>query len=403
MKPDLPKVEQENEVSSHSQEIEYALLLQRMIDAASENPEQMRATVYGFARARLKIDASWATRPERMRLAAALETAIDGVERFSVRRIEPERLLGPTRSSGAGQLEAYPRQTAADLPSEARLRAITPALEDITAPEIIYSRSEVPGSAKAARPGGVLSKSFGFYLGIFLVAAAGAALSYRLQLRAEQGASILPSHAVSSVTFSPTELGAAQSLEQPASAGAKQAAPALDFPVPADYGVYVLSNGALSELHPLSERVPDKRIAMSTPVNEPSQTVLQDGRTRFILYRRDLAGNAPERTDVRVVAKVERALTFDAKGKPTFAPVSDAWNIRNISYEFRVRPIAGNPEMLLVQPEKADFSLSPGRYILVLKDQGYDFSISGTITDRSQCLERTDAANGSFYSECRTL
>jgi len=44
---------------------------------------------------------------------------------------------------------------------------------------------------------------------------------------------------------------------------------------------------------------------------------------------------------------------------------------------------------------------SPGRYILVLKDQGYDFTIAGKVTDPVQCLERTDAANGEFYSECQ--
>jgi hypothetical protein len=60
-----------------------------------------------------------------------------------------------------------------------------------------------------------------------------------------------------------------------------------------------------------------------------------------------------------------------------------------------------NPEMLLVQPENADFVLPPGRYVLVLKDQGYDFTVAGTVTDLAQCLERTDAANGEFYSECQ--
>ena len=114
-----------------------------------------------------------------------------------------------------------------------------------------------------------------------------------------------------------------------------------------------------------------------------------------------VAGNAPDRMDVRVVARVVRALTFDAKGKASFVPVSDAWNIRNKAYEFRVRPVAGNPEMLLVQPENADFALPPGRYVLALRNQGYDFTVAGEVTDPSQCLERTDAANGTFYSDCQ--
>jgi hypothetical protein len=96
-----------------------------------------------------------------------------------------------------------------------------------------------------------------------------------------------------------------------------------------------------------------------------------------------------------------RALTFDAKGKPSFSAISDSWNIRNVSYEFRVRPVAGNPEMLLVQSDMADFALPPGRYVLVLRDQGYDFTVAGKITEPSQCVERTDAANGTFYSECQ--
>jgi hypothetical protein len=121
------------------------------------------------------------------------------------------------------------------------------------------------------------------------------------------------------------------------------------------------------------------------------------------VFRRDLLGNAPDRIEVRVVARVVRALTFDAKGKPSLVPVSDAWNIRNISYEFRVRPIPGNPEMLLVQSEKPDFALPAGRYVLALKGEGYDFTIAGNVTDLSQCLERTNAANGAFYSECQKL
>jgi hypothetical protein len=171
--------------------------------------------------------------------------------------------------------------------------------------------------------------------------------------------------------------------------------------LPSDYGVYVLENGALSELRLLEQQVPDKRVAMSAPLSQPSRTTLPDGKARFVVFRRDLAANAPDRMDVRAVARVVRALTFDIKGKPNYSSVSDAWNIRNVSYQFRVRPVAGNPEMLLVQAEKADFALPPGRYVLVLKTEGYDFTVAGKITDPAQCLERTDAANGEFYSECQ--
>ena len=174
----------------------------------------------------------------------------------------------------------------------------------------------------------------------------------------------------------------------------------LPFPIPSDYGIYVLNNGKLSELDPLPIMVPDKRVALSTPVSKESRTTLPDGHARFVAFRRDLVANAPDRVDVRVVARVVRALTFDANGKASYSPVSDEWSIRNTAFEFRVRPIAGHPEMLLIQPENPDFTLPPGRYILALKSQAYDFTIAGEVTDPSQCLERTDAANGTFYSDC---
>jgi hypothetical protein len=57
-----------------------------------------------------------------------------------------------------------------------------------------------------------------------------------------------------------------------------------------------------------------------------------------------------------------------------------------------VRPIAENPEVLRVQPEKADVALPAGRYVLV-REQGY-VHCAGNVTAYSQCIERTDAANG---------
>ena len=39
------------------------------------------------------------------------------------------------------------------------------------------------------------------------------------------------------------------------------------------------------------------------------------------------------------------------------------------------------------------FALAPGRYVLVLKGQAYDFTVAGTITEAAQCLERFEAAS----------
>jgi hypothetical protein len=62
----------------------------------------------------------------------------------------------------------------------------------------------------------------------------------------------------------------------------------------------------------------------------------------------------------------------------------------------------GSLTMSAAQPG-APSAPTPGRYALVVKGQAYDFTVAGEITETAQCLERTEAANGTFYSECRTL
>ena len=392
MKPEFPAVDQDRMVSPHAQEIEYALILQRIITNVREDPEQLRLTIYEFARARLKIDTSWAEISERDRLAAALETAIKGVEEFSARREQKERIQSnPTAQIGQAAPPLASLSTAVET-----VRPLTPAPEDILVPERVYLRPDFQPVVEV-RKQSLGSMLAGFCVGTLLIAVvAGLAYYYKEQLPLfGERFSPLTSPTVAEQT-APQSAPAVDAKTAAASSGG-----GLPFPLPSDYGIYALNNGALTELNVLTERVPDKRIAMSTPVTQASRTTVPDGKTRFVLFRRDLAENAPDRVEVRVVARVVRALTFDAKGKPGFSPVRDAWNIRNLAYELRVRPIAGHPEMLLVQSEKADFALPAGRYVLVLKDRGYDFTVAGNVTDVAQCLERTDAANGEFYSECQ--
>src|SRR3984957_1027668 len=390
MKPDFPRVDLEKTISPHAQEVECALILSQMINMVKEDPSQMRLAIYEFARARLQIDMSWADEEERRRLSAALETAIQGVEGFSARQDEKQRLQPPTGPAQIGLGVSSTEQPFSPIVpvhqgNTAPKRALAPKGVDFLpkAPSILEVRRRLPLLTLART-----------WIGIMIIGVVASLVFYNQQISVlRRGANLLSSIAVSKSVL-PT------SPPPPAQQTPVAASNALSFPLPSDYGVYALSNAALSELHLLMEQVPDRRVAMSTPISQPSSTTLPDGKPKFVVFRRDLAGNAPDRMDVRVVARVVRALTFDAKGKASFSPVSDAWNIRNLSYAFRVRPIAGNPEMLLVQAENADFALPAGRYVLVLKNQGYDFTVAGEVTDPSQCLERTDAANGEFYSDC---
>jgi hypothetical protein len=394
MKPEFPRVDQQRAVSPHAQEIEYALILQRMISAVKDDPAQLRLTIYEFARARLQIDTAWAEESEQKRLADALETAILGVEGFSQRREENLRLSAPN-----GPAQAPPALapfSPAEPPSSSltTVRHVTPPPEDILVPKRAYERRAE--SVIEARKDGLVSTLARFCVALMLFGLVAALAYYRQRLPLPDQLRTPPLTA-----SQPAKPAVARSASDVSPQSAAVAPAALPFPVPTDYGVYAIANDALSELHPLAERVPDKRIAVSTPVNQPSQTTLPDGKARFVVFRRDLVGNAPDRVEVRVVARVVRALTFDAKGKPNSVPVSGTWNMRNVAYEFRVRPVAGNPEMLFMQSDKPDFELPAGRYVLVLKEQGYDFTVPGKVTAIAHCLERTEAANGTFYSECQ--
>ena len=378
-------------VSAHSQEIEYALILHRMINAIRDDPDQMRMTVYEFARARLRIDTSAIEESERERLSTALETAIQGVEQFLLRR--EDRLLPPASTPTSTAVSPASSRTS---PIVATHRTVTPEAADILTPGGGHSRLEPAFSWDLQRrpPASRLSR---LLIGLLLLGALGGLVYFK------QSIPLLRDGLAQWISPNTTQPTATPSVAQSALVSPKPAiatAPEPSFPTPSDYGVYALENDVLSELYALPERVPDKRIAVSTPVELPSRTTLPEGKARFIVFRRDLAGNAPDRIDIRVVARVARAISFDTKGRPNIASIPDVWNMRNVSYEFRVRPISGNPEMLLVQSDKPDFSLPAGRYVLVLKDQGFDFTVAGKVTDPAQCLERTDAANGSFYSEC---
>jgi len=378
-------VDRDNVIPPHAQEIEYALLLSRMISVVEGDPAQMRTMIYELARAKLKIDMarsldiSRAGDGERKRLSTALETAIQGVEAFTTRHEGQELFPSPSRQIGTRRSEPEPPTAVVPVyqmePKTGFVRQVFTA-PDI--PPILDMRARVLWSP--------LAKAL---MAVFFISLFASLMIYRQRLPGL----IAMLH--------PSGVNSIPHPSQPRPVVVETKAPASSLPLPSDYGVYVISNGALNELHLLATQVPDKRIAMSTPLSGPSRTTVPDGKAKFVVYRRDLANSAPDRIDVRVVARVVRAIKFDNAGKPVYSPVSDTWNIRNLSYELRVRPIPGNPEMLLIQAENPDFALPAGRYALVLKNEGYDFTVAGNVTDPGQCLEQTEAANGIFYSGCQ--
>ena len=174
----------------------------------------------------------------------------------------------------------------------------------------------------------------------------------------------------------------------------------IGFALPSTYGVYALSNNKLLDLHTLPIRIPDPRIAISGIFSQPSATTLPDSHPQFIVFQRGLINNAPDRTVVRVVAQVMRAVTF-VGGKAKTTAVQNSWAVRPKTYEMRIGPVDGNPDMVMIRSENPDIPLPAGRYALVIGNIAYDFTVGGPITDPAHCLERTDALNTPVYNECR--
>jgi hypothetical protein len=175
--------------------------------------------------------------------------------------------------------------------------------------------------------------------------------------------------------------------------------PKLPFPLPSSFGIYVLSNNQLTELEPLPISIPDARIALSAEIDKPSATTISDDKPAFILFRRDLLNNVPQKIMLRVIARMARE-TKIVGGKAETSNIDGAWRIRNISRELKISPIPGQREMVIARLD-GDVSLAAGRYALVLNRSGYDFTVTGGVQSPEGCLEKFETASGSLFNQCR--
>lgn len=350
-----------------------------MIDSVKNDPEHLRATVYELARHKLKEQLKTESFAEFRKLSKSLEVAIEGVEQFS----RKDAQLAP----------ALPRPSVAELVPPVP----TPARQSVRpTPSVI--EAEFPEPAFGRR--GDSSFRMIWRLAVVAVIIAAAVFAVRMQgwsiesLRKEAGR-------LAGLTTAVT-LKAKPNASQPALApAAVPIATPLPPDVPTSFGVYAFSQNKLLELEQLPGKVPDMRVAVSAAIQAPSRTTLPDGHIKFVIYRRDSATNAPDRAEVRIVAKIGKEISFNPAGKAIEAKPDDAWVVRNVAIPFRTAPKKDNPEMYEVLSETAESVLAPGRYALVLKGQAYDFNVAGAITDPRQCLERLAATNGQFYSECK--
>jgi hypothetical protein len=381
MVPKILRREGSADAAPASSEIEFALVLSRMIDSITEDPEQLRASLYELARHKLEEQVVTEVPDEQSRILNSLEVAIKGVEthysRLELRALEPPEGRSSFGLLGfRGSAKTEPAIEPADETDYQGWRPFKSAIFDGQAGRWEFS-------------------SLWRYLAVLAMAAvAGVAIHQRANL-----ASMLKFNGEAGVVASKTVAKPAPvPVDQPVAAQPESPPDPL---VPTTFGVYAISDGKLFTLELLPGRAPSPRVAISAAILTPPKTVLPDGHIKFIVFRRDSATNALNRAEVRVVAKISQATKFDPAGRPITTKSDDFWVMRNISYPYRTAPFKGQLDMYEVIGEDADKPLTSGRYALILKDEAYDFSIAGEITDSKQCLENLAAANGAFYVECQ--
>jgi hypothetical protein len=412
---------------------DYYYVLLRAIETTKNDPVQLRSVIYELARISLRNQVLM-----RYHLLgggdglrqhmAELETAINSVEALS---LADARLLAPPSEGQASETPIKSSETTAIVPrgepydfQEQPLETPDRFYEDDVRwrDDVGLVRRQAPTEIYAAHSMPVLSESaqityerlgkriwIAAWPTVQLVMAAilGVAIYVTAIGRPDYTTAPNPSLGVQTFTpkgkpqIDPANATTEKDLSEKRDARATELV--LGFPLPSVYGVYGVSDGKLTELESFPIKVPDQRVAISAMISKPSATTFPNGRLAFVVFRRDLVMNAPEKATTRVVARVVREMKFTgAGGAPKISKIDDIWAVRSNSYEFRVAPLGQNPEMVMIRPEDSDFALPAGRYALVLKGAAYDFSVAGPITDTAQCLERTEALNGTVYSECRT-
>jgi hypothetical protein len=374
----------QNTTPSSSREVEFALVLSRIIDSVQRDPEHLRAAVYELARHKLKEQLGSEEAVDMGQLSNSLEIAIQGVEAFVAKNDRTESWLG---------------RPALGLATPQTL-AVTSALQERVSPQpepVIGVRSEPTYYSSTLRTRSRFSAPWRFAIVVAMALAVTFALNQRV------------------VEIDILRRGISQFIGSPSAspptaaqiASVRDRAAALD-PIeppspltPTTYGIYAVSGDKLYELDLLPGRAPDIRIEISAAILTPSHISLPDGHIKFIVYRRDSVTSAADRAEIRVVAKIAQEMNFDKSGKPVISKIEDTWVMRNISIPLRTAPKKEHPDMYEIQSEDPNKEMTPGRYALVLKGQAYDFSVAGRVTDPKQCLERLEAVNGRFYSECR--
>ncbi len=375
---------------------DYYSVLAGVINQTRTDSAQLRSMVYELARFNLKREALFGYPPMSIQDLAhhmdELENAIAKVEAASSDGGEHLPLTQP-----ALPLAAEPRADASGKAVVIMPGELLPPIYDgpipASAPTAAARRERGPRLRAALQLVGIGAIGFAAIAAVIIGVGLATGVSGQLHFGKPLAATAQATRAL------PDKTKGGQP-DTPAAAAVAPTAPPLPYPIPAAYGVYALSDNKLSELSALPLRVPDPRVLLSPEITKPSATTLSGNKAAFIIFRRELLANAPEKVSLRVVAKVVREMKF-VQGKPVINALEDNWRIRANAYELKVSPVPGHNEMVIAQGPD-DFTLSPGRYALVLNGIGYDFTVPGAKLSSTHCLERFETTTGDNYTECRT-
>jgi hypothetical protein len=366
-------------------EVQFALVISRMIDTVKNSPEDMRQAIYDLARYKLQEQFTYADAKDIRRTQQALEAAIRGVEAFSKQHVGFPTAVPPSPADIGGPDVA------------------ATGFGGLPLPEFIQQARKQPRFGIAPKPNGGNSKPAHVPWSLLRRTAAVMAVFVALLVVVQQRERLL-SLAHSFPKFErPAAIEGRRAPAQAAIDPAPRPPPPAPKPNPlrpTDYGVYAASNDSLIELQLLPGRPPDIRVAVSAAFRVSSRTLLPNGHPKFIVFRRDVASSISDRAEVRIVAKIAREFSPDVIGKKP-ADGEDTWIMRNVAFPFRASPVNDDPEMYELHSEDPALELTPGRYALVLKNQSYEFTVEGEPVDPRQCIERIVASNGTYYSDCK--
>jgi hypothetical protein len=385
--------------------LDYYSILQEAIKTAKHNSSQLRALVYDRARFSLKRDILYGhpsmglaelvqqVRDFELAVARIEANAVDDqpspIEQFEP--LEPSLAASSEMSSAASNndIEILPatRTTA----RYAQLNPIqwTDNLQNVRWPDefLSYMRSA--------------NRFIGFaLLGMAFVGAIVIAVALWPPARGSRPIETADKSPQAGNVVSEQSKPSERNSSSESRSASVEAAPKPPFPLPTSFGIYALNNNKLVELEALPISVPDPRVALSAEIKSPSAITISDHKPAFILFRRDLLNNAPQKVILRVVARMTRE-TKIANGKPAISNIEGTWRVRDISRELKISPIAGQREMLIARLDD-DVSLPAGRFALVVNRLGYDFTIDGPVQAPEFCLEGFETANGTVFTQCRT-